>query len=81
MIPAAIPGGGGTTTTVEDVFTATTGQTTYALSLLATLGVAIVAINGLLQPKTEYSQTTTQVIFNNGTGIVSGDTITIFYQV
>lgn len=76
--PPGPPGPAGQGT--QDIFTATDGQTVFPLSHSNILsGSAIVAINGLLQRKTEYSVVVDTMTFNDGSGVVLGDIVTVSY--
>lgn len=73
------PGPPGSGTQNIEVFSASEGQTVFPLEH-APIGPAVVYINGLVQAPTEYSTSSTQVVFSSGTGIVAGDAIYIFYS-
>lgn len=72
-------GSAGNFVTVQDDFVATEAQTVFTLSNLRRGNAALVSINGLIQPKTEYDSTSTQITFHDGVGISSGDIISVFY--
>jgi len=70
---------GGTGHSAQEDFTATAGQTHFTLAHAAVTGSVFVAINGLLQPESEWSASGNAFDFNNGSGIAAGDIISIFY--
>lgn len=72
------PAGAGNTG-IED-FTATTGQTVFTLAHSPTANSVSATINGLTQPKAEYSFATITLTFTSGTGITSGDIISVKYN-
>lgn len=79
MIPAAPPSGGASVNGKQDVFTATQNQVTYVASNGIMPGTELVMINGLQQPKTEYTVVGDTVEFISGVGIIAGDSVTITY--
>lgn len=75
--PQGIPGIG----ILEQIDIAVTvdGQTVFTLPN-SMLGVVLVFINGLVQPASELLADGNEVIFYSGSGIMQGDTITVWYN-